>query len=292
MSIPDGWESKTQDGIHHLCWPAPGGGGEPLLLVHGFSAHAHWWDEFAPLLRAQLQDAGVAVGEVLAIDLSGHGDSHHLPAYTHEGWGEEVRALLQAYAGQGKGMVVAHSMGGRGAIWAAVHHPELVSRIVLMDSIVVADAERVASFATSTMVRRERVFASQEEAAAAFRLIPPQPCANRQMLAHIAEHSFRPAQDGEGWVWKSDGAIAAKLPWTDPRDELGGMQVPLWLVRAALSRNCDQAYAESLRWWAPSMRGDLVVPDAHHHLFLDQPLGTAQAVAKALAEPLDAAGGG
>ena len=40
-----------------------------LVLVHGTGAHSHWWDFIAPLFIDQY--------EVVALDLSGMGDSDH-----------------------------------------------------------------------------------------------------------------------------------------------------------------------------------------------------------------------
>ena len=44
-----------------------GGGGPPLLALHGSAAHAHWWDPVAPFLARDYR--------LLALDWRGHGDS-------------------------------------------------------------------------------------------------------------------------------------------------------------------------------------------------------------------------
>ena len=57
--------------VHYLFWKAKDFGlGQPpsLLLVHGTTAHAHWYDHMAPFLA----DIGF---DVIAVDLSGFGDS-------------------------------------------------------------------------------------------------------------------------------------------------------------------------------------------------------------------------
>ena len=57
--------------ISYLAWgdPSPRG----IVLVHGGGAHAHWWDHIAPLLALDRR--------VLALDLSGHGDSGRRDTY-------------------------------------------------------------------------------------------------------------------------------------------------------------------------------------------------------------------
>lgn len=50
--------------VRARCWGPPGPG---VVLVHGGAAHAGWWDHVAPLIAANRR--------VVAVDLSGHGDS-------------------------------------------------------------------------------------------------------------------------------------------------------------------------------------------------------------------------
>ena len=68
-------ESKYVDSngakIHYLVWGETTNPG--LFLIHGYSAHAHWWDFIAPSF---LEDYCV-----VAIDLSGMGDSEHRNSY-------------------------------------------------------------------------------------------------------------------------------------------------------------------------------------------------------------------
>ena len=70
--------------IHYLAWgddeSKPG-----LVLVHGNGAHAHWWSFLAPFF---LEDY-----RVVAIDLSGAGDSDHRDHYTPEQFADEVLSV-------------------------------------------------------------------------------------------------------------------------------------------------------------------------------------------------------
>ena len=56
-----------------------------VVLLHGGSAHARWWDHFA----AAIGDAY----HVVALDLRGHGDSEHAdpPAYRIDDYAGDVR---------------------------------------------------------------------------------------------------------------------------------------------------------------------------------------------------------
>lgn len=51
--------------INYLCWGPSGAPG--LVFIHGGAAHAHWWSFLVPHLADHYR--------VVALDLSGHGDS-------------------------------------------------------------------------------------------------------------------------------------------------------------------------------------------------------------------------
>ena len=79
----------TVDGarIHYLQWGGvsdkPG-----IVLVHGNGAHAHWWTFIAPFLLEHYR--------VVALDLSGMGDSDHRERYSPEGFAAEVVGVMDA----------------------------------------------------------------------------------------------------------------------------------------------------------------------------------------------------
>ena len=91
------------DGVR-IVYRAWGKSGDPVaILVHGGAAHAGWWDHVAPHLAAGHR--------VIAIDLSGHGDSGHRQAYSLETWADEVMAVAAAESDQPP-VLLGHSMGG------------------------------------------------------------------------------------------------------------------------------------------------------------------------------------
>src|SRR6266699_6796291 len=70
--------SVTVDGtsISYRAFGPPADSG--IVLVHGGAAHARWWDHIAPLLARGRR--------VVALDLSGHGDSDRRDAYNLDLW--------------------------------------------------------------------------------------------------------------------------------------------------------------------------------------------------------------
>src|SRR6478736_2767221 len=80
------------------------GYGRTAVLVHGGAAHAHWWDHIAPRLAARAFD------RVVAIDLSGHGDSDWREGYSTAIWAHELRESVNEWGGD-RPIVIAHSLG-------------------------------------------------------------------------------------------------------------------------------------------------------------------------------------
>src|SRR5690349_24854381 len=86
--------------VRFLAWGEPGRRG--LVFVHGGGAHAHWWTHVAARFHRDFR--------VVAIDLSGHGDSGHREEYGLEQWTDEVVAVARAAEVDGPAVVVGHSM--------------------------------------------------------------------------------------------------------------------------------------------------------------------------------------
>ena len=99
------------------------GEGAPLLLLHGWGGKI---ESFLPVIR-DFSDKK----QVIALDFPGHGES----AEPGRVWGvpdftEAVYQLIR-HLGIEKPDIVAHSFGGRVAIYLASHHPECVNRMAL-----------------------------------------------------------------------------------------------------------------------------------------------------------------
>lgn len=99
----------------------------PIVLIHCFTCAVNWWDEMIPLLDRDHR--------VVAIDLLGHGGSEKPTS----GYSIENQADLVAQAlgklGVSNAEVVGHSLGGPVTIALAEQSPQLVKRMVLIDSI-------------------------------------------------------------------------------------------------------------------------------------------------------------
>jgi pimeloyl-ACP methyl ester carboxylesterase len=249
-------------GLFALVWGEPSDK-PPLVLIHGGAAHAHWWDPIAPWLAHDRQ--------VLALDLSGHGDSPRHPAYPRQLWGEElVRAV-----GAMRPILIGHSTGGRACLEAAVARPELFTGLVLVDSPVHGPNFRGPEWVPSP--RRELpVYPDLSAAVERFRLLPPQPePAERILLEHVARHSVRVLEDGRA-TWKFDPNIIGDMPDQRARDSLAALTVPLALIRGEHSTVLPPETWDYMRSVQPGPA--IEIPAAHHHLLLDQPLALVAAL--------------
>lgn len=265
-------------------------GAPPLVLVHGGAAHRRWWSPLAPLLTAHHR--------VVALDLSGHGDSDHRERYHPGVWAEEVLAVAEAVTPGGEPTVVGHSMGGFVAIVAAAEHgPRLAGAIVLDSPISRPDPEtEEGRRAGRGMFRAPKTYPDLATAREHFHLVPPQPTRNPWLLDHVAHHSLREVVAADGsraWGWKFDPGVFVHR--SGPRDtsayaeKLAAAACRLAYVHGERSAIVDDevvAYVRELVADAPAAAAGVPiveVPDAHHHLLLDEPLATVTAVRAILA---------
>lgn len=208
--------------INHVVWDPPTPTGEPpVVLVHGTSAHAHWWTHLAGLLAADRR--------VTAVDLSGHGDSSHRDSYDTGTWAAEVSAVAASVDEARQGVcVVGHSLGGIAGAVAAARRDHPIVGLALCETM--RDSNE--PFDARGITHQERRYsATREEAVARFRLAPRQEHALPYVLDHLARHSV--TEQPEGWTWKSDVNLALRLSERLPLmdDVLTGARCPVALIR-------------------------------------------------------------
>jgi pimeloyl-ACP methyl ester carboxylesterase len=270
MSAPVKQAEVDVDGtpIAYRAWGDRGDVG--IVLVHGGAAHARWWDHVAPLL-----DGG---RRVVALDLSGHGDSGRRDAYSLDQWSMEVLAVAAAAGIVTPPTVIGHSMGGFVALRAASLYGSSLAGVVAIDSPVrdIPPEERAAR------ERRAfgplRVYPSREAAIARFRPIPDQP-ALPYIAAHVAGTSIRPVEGG--WSWKFDPRIFARHELSQSR--LTRLDCRVALFRAEhgiLSAQLSEIMYDRLGRLAPVIE----IPVAGHHVMLDQPIALVTGIRTLLSD--------
>ncbi len=259
--------------VELLLWGERGRPG--VFLLHGAGAHAHWWDGVAPLLAE--------THRVAAMTLPGHGGSGWRDRYSSADIVEDARACIAAASlGEaGPPVFVGHSIGGAHLMHGAVYAPDAMRGLVLLDT----------SFRTpgggKPVVGRSarRIFATEAEAIARFRLAPPGPAHEQRLVEHVARHALvRIAGHGDeaGWCWRADPAYWFKLV---PGIEQGPYPVPLCprvpTVQIIAARSHVAAVAATLPLDDRVRR--IFLPECGHHIMLDRPLALAAALSTLLA---------
>jgi pimeloyl-ACP methyl ester carboxylesterase len=249
-------------------WGAPRGRG--IILVHGGGAHSRWWDHIAPLLTAGRR--------VIAIDLSGHGDSGRREAYGTDIWAGEVMAVAADAGLDGPPVVIGHSMGGMVTLRVAALYGAQIEGAVVIDSPLRMPAPEEQAAQRQRVFRQLKLYPSREAVLERFRPIPEQPVLG-YIADHVAQTSIREA-DG-GWTWKWDPNVFNNRQ--APTGPLSRMDCRMALFRAEhgiLSAEMSAIMYDRLGQVAPLIE----IPAAGHHIMLDQPIALVAALRTLLSD--------
>ena len=259
--------------IHYLTWGDTKNPG--LFFIHGFSANAHWWDFIAPSFTEDYC--------VVAIDLSGSGDSDHRETYSQEMYANEIKAVCDDMGWESADFI-AHSMGGSISLNATSIYPEIFKSIYLIDSIVILPPDKVRNYSSNrSMIRADFIYEDEASAIESFRLIPPQPCRNEFLLNHIAINSYK--QTEEGWLLKSDGKMMKTYQSKDLTETLMAIQCPIYIVYGLMSQIFTQEILDYTVYVGNIPPERVIgVPGTMHHLFVDDPLSVIEELKKLLGD--------
>jgi len=271
------------NGLRLQCYEWGDPAAPAVVLLHGGSAHARWWDRFA--------DAIADAYHAVALDLRGHGNSEHADAraYRIDDYASDVAACLDAL-GIGRAVLVGHSLGGLVAAAYAGRAPERLTALVIVDSQVRISAAG-ARYMTRLRHFPQALYSDQATALRRFRLLPTQTNADPALLAHVATHAMHQVSDGR-WTLRFDRAT---LAFPEPQDRLPALlqlDRPILFVRGAHSTLLPHDKFAALLAALPRAEG-VEIPDAHHHVMLDNPPAFADVVRAFLDRlPLSRAAGG
>ncbi|HUA42899.1 MAG TPA: alpha/beta hydrolase [Streptosporangiaceae bacterium] len=241
-----------------------------IVLVHGGAAHARWWDHIAPLLATERR--------VVAVDLSGHGDSGRKDSYTLDGWADEVMAVAADASLTDSPVIVGHSMGGFVALRAAGMYGTELAGIVVIDSPVQDLTPEQQAAREGRAFGPLRVYPSREAAIARFRPMPDQPTLP-YVRAHVAATSIR-AVDG-GWAWKFDPAVFSRSAATPALLRHLDCRVALFHAEHGIvPPQTTELMYDKLGQLAPVIE----IPAAGHHVMLDQPIALVTGIRTLLSD--------
>jgi pimeloyl-ACP methyl ester carboxylesterase len=246
------------------------------LFVHGNGAHAYWWAYVAPFFSEYFN--------VVAMDLSGMGDSGRRARYSMEHFVDE-QILVAEDAGlfdaDRPPIIVAHSFGGFVTILTGALHGQRFGGVVIVDSPV-SPPERRNDGPPRRELRPHRIYPDLASALARFRLAPDQPCENHYIVDYIARKSL--AKVDSGWTWKFDPSIWTQFSIGDMAERLRATRCRIALMRGELSDLMPHEVGEYMYNLLGRQAPVVEIPQARHHVMLDQPIAFIAALRAILAD--------
>jgi pimeloyl-ACP methyl ester carboxylesterase len=196
--------------LHYLDWG--GNEKEPMLLLHGFMAHAHAWDEFASGFRDRYH--------IIALDQRGHGESQWSEdeAYSLDDHFSDIAHFIEFLELKDL-ILVGHSMGGRNALFYTACHPQKVGRLILVDARP-ANSVRASERLKHDLLHLPLQANSLDEIARAMRVLYPS--LSIEICHDLASHGYREEGLGGRFVPKYDARMSFHS------EQMGCMTEDLW----------------------------------------------------------------
>jgi pimeloyl-ACP methyl ester carboxylesterase len=245
------------NGLRLRCLDWGGAGRPPLLLLHGFTGHAHAWDTLSLALQPHFH--------VYALDQRGHGDSDPADAYNPVLAYDDLDGVLRQL-GLGSLVLIGLSMGGRNGMYFAAKRPDVVDKLVVVD---IGPEISARASAPSSGPAEPDTWNSIEQAARHLYRANPYP--GIHYYRWVVSHSLKQREDG-ALVWKWHPSIKTRRSTGDVDwwALLTRITAPTLVLRGAESTVLDHDVAERMVKALP--RGTLVeIPDAVHTLHEDNP---------------------
>ena len=241
--------------LHLLDWG--GQGRTPLLLLHGFTGHAHAWDTLSIALQPHFH--------VVALDQRGHGDSDPADVYNAVVAFDDIAGVTDQL-GLSSFVLVGLSMGGRNGMYFASRQPARVKQLVVVD---IGPEISAKASAPSSGPPEPETWESIEQAAR--HLLRGNPYPGIHYYRWVASQSLRARADG-ALVWKWHPSVKERrstgnVEWWDV---VRAIRTPTLVLRGEHSPILDRDVAERMAKELPDGRF-VEIPDAVHTLHEDNP---------------------
>jgi len=246
-----------------------GSAGPRVAFLHGLFGQGRNWMQVAKALAGP-DGAGA---RCTLVDLPDHGRSPWSREFSFEGYAASVAETLRAVDATARWVVVGHSLGGKTAMLVALHHPELVDRLVVVDIAPKSygSLERFEGYIREMQALPLPELASRADAEARFD--EPDPGVKAFLLQNLR-------RDGAGWRWQANldliaadaalGTGSAIAGWPVAAGEVEPFPGPVLWVAGAQSRYIKDQDAQTMRALFPKVR-QLTVKGASHWVHTDAP---------------------
>lgn len=291
MSVPreEGFVDIRGHKVHYFRWGKRGN--PPLLMTHGFLAHTRCFAFIAPFLATEY--------DIIAYDLAGMGESEMMPDCDGIKRAEDLVGLADALdlcSGPAKPKIIAHSFGSGVALTAMELAGERFGGLIICDLMVMRPAKLIAHFkrgggppGSGKSDKPNNIYPDYDTARGRFVLAPPQDVQTPFLLEYMAYHSMKRVGDVEtgGWSWKFDPKVFHRSEndeenWQKAPQRIADLPHRLAIVYGENSKLFDDDSAAYIRELGGSHIPMIAVPEAEHHLMLDQPLAFVAALRSVL----------
>ncbi len=100
------------------------GKGQPIIIMHGIFGSSDNWLTQARILSEHYH--------VFSLDLRNHGQSPHSDEFDYQSMAADLEQFIREHQLESP-VVIGHSMGGKVAMNFAIAHPELLSKLIVVD---------------------------------------------------------------------------------------------------------------------------------------------------------------
>ncbi len=249
------------------------GHGPAMILIPGFASSGKTWDSTV----AHYQDHY----ECHVLTLAGFAGQPPIAGPLLETVRNDLAAYIRGRK-LDKPVVIGHSLGGVLAMWLAEKEPDLVGRLVIVDSLpFLAGVMDPAATAESVRPQAEQMRKMYSG--------PPNPQADKMSETAVRSMVTSPADFDMimGWTRKSDRATMGQAMYemmtTDLRPDLGKITAPTLLIGAWIAykqyATREEVEKNFRAQYAGLKKYDFVLEDkARHFVMLDDPEGFFQAL--------------
>lgn len=246
---------------------------QPMLLLHGFLAHAHVWDDFALRFQSHYH--------VIALDQRGHGETQWSKdiAYSLDDHFLDIAFFIKTLKLE-ELILIGHSMGGRHALFVAACIPHKVDRLILVDARLCnnrqASNELRRFFATLPF----ETYSLKEVVEAIQSLYPYLP---EKLCHHIANYGYKRKGYNGPYIPKYDTRIRQQAVNTNYASEelwpfLENLSCPVLLIRGKKSLFLSRKIAHQVCNILPNITFK-EIPESTHMPAQENPIATTKVIA-------------
>ena len=260
--------------LHYVDWGRlKGAANHPtVLLLHGDMRTSRSWDAVARYLCRQFH--------VIALDMRGHGDSEWPESgYTFSQRIDDLEKFADV-VDMRDAVAVAHSTGGVVAAILAERRPDIFSKLMLLEPMVVV-TEAFQRMVSQRAVRPRRTWGSREQMYDYLKQHPMTGKWRDDVIKDVVAHESYELPDGRfDMKWANDSMDWKEREgdYHDLRPILRTLGKPILFLmsdsRAASFSDVSTIAEETADF------STLTVPDSGHNMYMDQPQLVAEAVVK------------